>query len=56
MPAADRSVDRLDLDAGHLLGLLDRPLDTLDGRLDVRHDPFAEAARLVLADPDDVDP
>jgi hypothetical protein len=37
MAAGDAHVDRVDLAAGHQLGLLHRPLDGLDGGLDVDH-------------------
>ena len=40
--AADAEVHRADLDAGHQLGFLDRPLDRLDGRVEVDDDAALE--------------
>ena len=51
-----RQMDRVDLDAGHQLRLVDRLLDRLDGRLEVDHDAAADAARLGDAEPDDIQP
>ena len=49
-------VDRVDLDAGGQLGLVDRLLDRLDRRLEVDDDAAADAARVREADADDVEP
>ena len=38
--AGDAGVDRVDLAAGHQLGLFDRALDRLHGRLDIDHHAF----------------
>ena len=43
--ARDAGVDRRDLAAGHVLGLVDRLLDRLHGRVDVDHDALAQALR-----------
>ena len=51
-----RQVHRVDLDAGHQLGLLDRLLDRVDRRLEVDDDAAPDAARLGDADADDVEP
>ena len=51
-----RQVHRVDLDAGHQLGFLDRLLDRLDGRLEVDDDAAPDAARLGHAEADDVEP
>ena len=40
-----RQVDRVDLDAGHQLGFLDRLLDRLDGRIEVDDHAAPDAAR-----------
>src|SRR5258708_34291808 len=48
-------MDRIDLDAGHQLGLLDRFLDRVDRRLEIHDDAAPNAARLGGADADDVD-
>src|SRR5207247_5419831 len=53
--ARQREVDRVDLDAGHHLGLVDRFLDRIDRRLEVDDDAAADAARFRRADADDVD-
>src|SRR6185436_18460081 len=50
-----RQVHRVDLDAGHQLGFLDRFLDRVDRRLEVDHDAAPDPARLGRADADDVD-
>ena len=55
VPAADRHVDGVHLDPGHLLRLGDRALDGLDRRLDVRDHALSEPPRGVLADADHVD-
>src|SRR5690606_34800462 len=54
MAAGDPGVDGADLAVGHQLGFLERPLDRVDRGLDVDHDPFLEAARLMLAEADDL--
>src|SRR5690606_30756783 len=48
-------VHAADLAAGHQLGLLDRTLDRLHGRLDVDHHAALEPARFVAADADHLD-
>ena len=48
-------VDRVDLDAGHQLGFLDRLLDRIDRGLEVDDDAAADAARLGNAEADDVE-
>ena len=48
-------VDRVDLDAGHQLGLVDRLLDRLDRGLEIDDDTAADAARLGDAEADDVE-
>ena len=48
-------MDRIDFDAGHQLGFLDRLLDRLHGRLEVDHDTALDATGLGHADPDDVE-
>ena len=53
--ARQREVDRVDLDAGHQLGFLDRLLDRVDRRLEVDDDAAADAARLGDAEADDVE-
>ena len=53
--ARQREVHRVDLDAGHQLGLLDRLLDRVDRRLEVDDDAAPDAARLGDAEPDDVE-
>ena len=50
-----REVHRVDLDAGHQLGLLDRLLDRFDRRLEVDDDAAPDAARLGDAEADDVE-
>src|SRR6185369_9347499 len=50
--ACDSREHGVDLAAGHELGLLDRPLDRLDGRLDVHDYAALEPARWIRADPD----
>ncbi len=54
--AGEPEVDRVDLDAGGQLGLVDRLLDRLDRRLEVDDDAAADAARVREADADDVEP
>ena len=49
-------VNRIDLDAGGQLRLVDRLLDRLDGRLEIDDDAAADAARVRQADADDVEP
>jgi hypothetical protein len=49
-------VHRVDLDAGHQLGFLDRLLDRVDRRLEVDDDAAADAARFGDAEADDVEP
>ena len=51
-----REVDRIDLDPGHQLGLLDGLLDRIDGRLEVDDHASPDAARLGHAETDDVEP
>jgi hypothetical protein len=53
--ARDAGVDRLDLAAGHRLGLVDRRANRLDGRLDVNDDALLQTLGGNRADPDDVD-
>ena len=53
--AGDTGIDRLDLAAGHQLGLFDGLADGGDRALDVDDDPFAQAAGRAGADADDVD-
>ncbi|MNC88346.1 hypothetical protein D3C83_41490 [compost metagenome] len=53
--ARQRQVYRVDLDAGHQLGLVDRLLDRLDRRLEVHDDAALDAPRLGDADADDVE-
>ena len=53
--ARQRQVDRVDLDAGHQLGLVDRLLDRIDRRLEVDDDAAPDAARLGDAEADDVE-
>ena len=55
MRAGDRGVDRRDLAAGHVLGLVDRLLDRRDGRVDVDDVAAAQPLRRRGADADDVD-
>src|SRR6185503_7105096 len=50
-----RQVHRVDLDASHQLGFLDRFLDRVDRRLEVDHDAAPDAARFGDTDADDVD-
>jgi hypothetical protein len=50
-----REVDRIDLDAGHQLGFLDRLLDRIDRRLEVHDDAATDPARLGRAQADDID-
>jgi hypothetical protein len=45
----------MDLAARHQLGLLDRALNRLHGRLDVDDDALLQAARRVAADADDLE-
>ena len=54
--AGQREVHRVDLDAGHQLGFLDRLLDRVDRRLEVDDDAAPDAARLGDAEADDVEP
>jgi len=51
----DSRVDRVDLAAGHELGLLHRALNRLDGGFDVHHHALFEAPGGVGADPDHLD-
>ena len=53
--ARHRQVHRVDLDAGHQLGLVHRLLDRVDGGLEIDDHPAPDAARLRDADPDDVE-
>ena len=53
--AGDAGVDRVDLAAGHQLGLLDRALDGLHGRFDVDDHALLQAARGLRAQADDLD-
>ena len=53
--AGDARVHRLDLAARHQLRFLDGAPDRGDGRLDVDHHAFAQPARRMRPDPDDVD-
>ena len=53
--ARQRQVHRVDLDAGHQLGLFDRLLDRVDRRLEVDDDAAPDAARLGDAEADDVE-
>ena len=46
---------RADLDAGHQLGFLDRPLDRLDRGVEIDHDAALQPLRLGDAEADDVD-
>ena len=48
-------VHRVDLDAGHQLGFLDRLLDRIDRGLEVDDHAAADAARLGNAEADDVE-
>jgi len=50
-----REVDRVDLDAGHQLGLLDRLLDRIHRAFEIDDDAAFDAARFRCTDPDDVD-
>src|SRR5262249_33490011 len=53
--AGDAGEHSGDLAAGHVLGFLDRPLDRLDGGVDVDHHALADAARGRGADADHVE-
>ena len=53
--ARQAEVDRVDLDAGGQLGLLERLLDRLDGGLEVHDHAAPDAPRVGAAHPDDVE-
>ena len=53
--AGDRRVHGRDLAAGHVLGLVDRLLDRLHGRVDVDDVAAAQAFRRRRSDADDID-
>ena len=55
MAAGDAGEHRVDLAAGHELGLLDRALDGLHRGLDVDHDAFLQAARGLRAEAQQLD-
>ncbi len=54
MAAGNADIDRVDLHAGHELGLLHGFLDGLDGAVDVHDHAFFQAVGGADADPDDV--
>ena len=53
--AGDAGEHRVNLAAGHELGLLDRALDRLHRGLDIHHHALLHAARRVVPDADDLD-
>ncbi len=53
--ARDAHVDRIDLHAGHELGILDRFLDRLHGAVDVHDHAFFQSVRGADPDADDID-
>ena len=53
--AGDPHVHRVDLHAGHKLGLVDRFFDGLHGAVDIHDHAFFQAVGRADADPDDVD-
>jgi hypothetical protein len=55
MAAGDAGMHRVDLAAGHQLGLLDRALDGLHRGLDIHDDALLQAVRRMRADADDLD-
>ena len=54
MPAGDPHIDRIDLTAGHELGVLDGAPDGLHGLLNIHHHALAHAVRGTGADPNDI--